>query len=86
MSNLSFAMTLRRERVAAVKTQREFAELIGVSYYTYKGWESSRSLPTADHYFKLSMAARNYCTKGAEKRLQEVYQREKMTKWVTRDE
>ena len=53
MSDLSFAMTLRRERVAAIKTQKEFANLIGVSYYTYKGWESARSLPTPDHFMKL---------------------------------
>ena len=79
-------MTLRRERVAAIKTQREFANLIGVSYYTYKGWESARSLPTPDHFMKLSMAARCSGRQGAEKRLQESYQREKLTKWVTRDE
>ena len=86
MSDLSFAMTLRRERVAAVKTQREFANLICVSFYTYKGWESARSLPTPDHFMKLSMAARCSGKQGAEKRLQESYQREKLTKWVTRDE
>jgi len=34
-------------------TQEKFAELIGVNFKTYAGWEAGRHFPRADQYKKI---------------------------------
>lgn len=47
-------INLAAVRTNANKTQKEWAEMLGVSHYTVLNWETGKSYPNAIHLRKMS--------------------------------